>query len=218
MKQLILILSFVFLLPAFAQDQLTYLTVESVDLSLVPAPPVEGSPEDLADLNEVLRWQNVRTETDCTKAAFEANGFATSFFGAPYGPLTTEEAEKLVAIQEVLFKEVMVFSRIKKNEWARVRPYNRNVGIIPCVKMPRSLSYPSGHTTIAYVASRTFALIYPERAQELIKKADEVSLGRVIGGVHHPLDTVAGKIMGKLIFEALVKSPKFMEDVKALTP
>lgn len=218
MKHIILVLSFLFLVPVYAQDQLTYLTLDSIDLNLIPAPPVEGSPEDLADLNEVLRWQNVRTEADCSKAAFEAEGFATSFFGAPYGPLSTEEAEKLVALQEVLFKEVMVFSRIKKNEWARIRPYNRNVGIVPCVKMPRSLSYPSGHTTIAYVASRTFAILYPERAEALIKKGDEVSLGRVIGGAHHPLDTVAGKIMGKLIFEALMKSPKFMNDVEALKP
>ena len=218
MKQLILVLSFLFLVPVYAQDQLTYLTLDSINLDLIPAPPVEGSVEDLADLNEVLRWQNVRTQADCTKAAFEAEGFATSFFGAPYGPLTTEEAEKLVALQEVLFKEVMVFSRIKKNEWARIRPYNRNVGITPCVKLPRSLSYPSGHTTIAYVASRTFAILYPERAEALIKKGDEVSLGRVIGGAHHPLDTVAGKIMGKLIFEALMKSPKFMNDVEALRP
>lgn len=217
MIKLILLLSFVWLVPAFAQD-LTYLQHESVNLSEIPAPPVVDSEEDLADLAVVMHYQNTRTAADCAKAAFEAEGFATSFFGAPFGPLTTEEASKLVQLQEVLFKEVMYFSRIKKNEWARVRPYIRDPRIVPCVKMPRSLSYPSGHTTIAYVASRTFALIYPERAEAFYQRANEISLGRVIGGVHHPLDTTAGKVMGKLMFEALMKSPKFLEDVKALTP
>lgn len=217
MIKLFLVLSLVWLVPAFAQD-LVYLKPDSINLNEIPAPPVVDSVEDIADLGTVFYYQTIRTESDCAKSAFEAEGFATSFFGAPYGPLTTEQASKLVALQETLFKEVMYFSRIKKNEWARVRPYIRDPKIVPCVNKPRSLSYPSGHTTIAYVAARTFALIYPDKAQAFYKRADEISLGRVIGGVHHPLDTTAGKVMGKLMFEALLKSPKFMEDVKALTP
>ncbi|WP_408096704.1 phosphatase PAP2 family protein [Peredibacter sp. HCB2-198] len=216
MKQLILVLSLIWFLPVWAQD-LTYLSPDSIDLNLIPAPPAVNSEEDLADLAEVLRWQTVRTEADCAKSAFESEGFATSFFGPPYGPLTQAEAQKLVALQEVLFKEVMIFSRVKKDEWGRVRPYNRDPRIVPCVRRPRSLSYPSGHTTIAYVAAKTFSLIYPEKAEAFDQRAKEISLGRVIGGVHHPLDTVAGKVMGEMIFESLIKSPKFLDDVKALT-
>lgn len=213
MKFLILLslLSF----SAFAQE-LYYLKADSVDLSKIPAPPVENSVEDLNDLEIVIMVQGARTEADCKKSAIESEGFATSFYGSAYGPLTDAEADKLVAFQERLFKEVMVFSRMLKDQYARIRPYNRTERVKPCIKTHRSLSYPSGHTTIAYVTSRAFSLIYPEHKEAFYKRANEISWGRVVGGVHHPLDTVAGKMMGEEIFEALVKEEAFLKDLQEL--
>lgn len=213
--KMIFSLFLLFSFSALAQD-LRWLTTESVDLSRIPAPPVENSAEDLNDLEIVILVQGARTEADCKKSAIEAEGFATSFYGSAYGPLTDEEASKLVAFQENLFKEVMVFSRMLKDQYARIRPYNRTERVRPCIKTHRSLSYPSGHTTVAYVSSRAFALIYPEHKDAFYKRANEISWGRVVGGVHHPLDTVAGKLMGEEIFKALVKEESFMKELKGL--
>lgn len=213
MKCFILLALFSF--STFAQS-LHYLKPDSIDLSVVPIPPVENSAEDLADLEEVIRVQGIRTEADCKKAEHEAEGFATSFFGTPYGPLTDEDASKLVDFQERLFDEAMFFSKILKYKYARLRPYNRTERVHPCIKIHRSLSYPSGHSTIAVLAARSFALIYPEHKEALYQRAEEIAWGRVVGGVHHPLDTIAGKVMGELLFEALVKEEAFLKDLENL--
>ena len=200
---------------AFATD-LYYLGPDSIDLNLVSAPPSIDSVEDKKDLNTVLELQNTRTEAECRRATIESEGFATSFFGGVYGPLTDAEAKKLVDFQERLFNEVNFYSRKLKERYARQRPFERDSKIVPCIPIHRSNSYPSGHAAIAYVAAKTFSMIYPDKSSEFMKRAIEIAYGRVLGGVHHPTDTASGKVMGEEVFKALMKSEKFQNDVKAL--
>lgn len=201
---------------AFAAD-LYYLKPESIDLKLIPAPPVVDSKEDKDDLKVVLDLQKERTEADCKRASIESEGFATSFFGGAYGPLSDEEAKRLVEFQERLFNEVNFYSRKLKESYARQRPYDRDSNIVPCIPVHRSNSYPSGHAAIGYVAAKTFSMVYPDKSSEFIKRASVIAYDRVLGGVHHPTDTASGKILGEEVFKALMKSDKFQNDVKALS-
>jgi acid phosphatase (class A) len=215
-------ISFLLLLLSFSVtvlgQQLSYLRPDSIDLERIPAPPLEGTQADREDLATVLHWQAMRTELECTRAHHESHGFADSFFGPPYGPLSQDEAARLIDFQERLFKEVNFFSRILKQRYSRQRPADRDLSLRPCIPSHASNAYPSGHAAIAHVAAQSFALIHPEHARALLRRAEEVALGRVIGGVHHPLDIVAGKQLGELIYEALVLSPDFMDDLMALSP
>jgi acid phosphatase (class A) len=211
----VLLLLVLFSCTAFAQE-LYYLNKDSVDLTLVPIPPVENSVEDLADLEEVYNVQQKRTEADCKKSLLEESGLSTAFFGSAYGPLTDAEAEKLLAFQERLFNETKYFYKTLKDEHARLRPFNRDTRITPCIRRNTSLSYPSGHSTIAHLAARSFAMIYPEFEVQFLARAEEIAWGRVVGGVHHPLDTIAGKVLGILIFEELKKNQQFMTDLENL--
>lgn len=211
----LLLLSLILSFNVFAQE-LQYITPESVDLSDIPSPPQSHSEEDLLDLGEVLNWQMKRTLEQCAQSAHEAEGYANYFFGAPYGPLSNEAALKLVDFQEKLHGEIKYFTRLLKKKWQRPRPYNRDPRIIPCIELEKSFAYPSGHTTAAFVAAKTYSLLYPDLASEFDRRAHEIALGRVIGGVHHPLDTKAGKKLAEVIFKALKESPKFLEDVEKL--
>jgi acid phosphatase (class A) len=204
-------------LSSLAQD-LVYLSPESVALSVVPAPPLAGSLEDEADLVNVLKLQAVRTDWHCARAAHEAEGFATSFFGEPYGPLTNQEAQRLVAFQEKLFQEVKYFTKILKATYARPRPFERSVYIEPCIKLEKSGSYPSGHAAISYVAARAFAEIYPDKREAFLERAEVIGFDRVLGGVHHPSDIFAGETLGEEIFKALMESEKFRSDLEELRP
>lgn len=212
--KLLLLALFVFN-TAFAAD-LYYLKPDSIDLKLIPAPPVADSKEDKDDLKVIMDLQKTRTEADCKRATVESEGFATSFFGAAYGPLSDEEAKNLVEFQERLFNEVNFYSRKLKVSYARQRPFDRDSNIVPCIPVHRSNSYPSGHAAIAYVAAKTFSMVHPDKDSEFLKRAAVIAYDRVLGGVHHPTDTAAGKIMGEEIFKALMKSDKFQNDVKAL--
>jgi acid phosphatase (class A) len=217
MKACFLFLSLLIAVPALAGD-LYYLKPESVNLVVVPAPPVTNSAQDKADLDKVIELQGKRTEAECTRATVEAEGFANSFFGGVYGPLSDLEAKRLVEFQERLFNEVNFYARILKVSFSRARPFDRDVQIKPCIPLQKSNSYPSGHAAVSYVAAKSFSLIYPALAKKFLQRAEVIASDRVLGGVHHPSDVVAGRILGEEIFSALRKNQKFLDDLKELAP
>ena len=208
---LFLLLSF----SALAAD-LKYLTQDSVNLNVVPTPPVVGSLEDQEDLDEVYNLQMVRTDEECRRAAIEAEGTSVAFFGSAYGPMNDLEAAKFHDFHETLYKEVKFFTRLLKKGYARVRPYNRDIRITPCIKLETSHSYPSGHTTAAFVTAEAYALLYPERSEAFYERARSIGNDRILGGVHHPLDVIAGRILGAEIFKALLLSKQFRQDLERL--
>jgi acid phosphatase (class A) len=205
-KMKMMLLAFTVLLNLSYAQALTYLSPGSVDLSTFPAPPMN---ED-SDIQVVLAIQSLRTEQDCRRASLEVDGLAISFFGG------WEKANKLVDLQERLFDEVSYFSKILKDKYARPRPFRRDARILTCVKQPRGYSYPSTHAAVAIVAAETYSLLYPEHRDFLMRRAEEIAFNRVIGGVHYPSDILAGQLLGHKVFEALMKSPKFLTEVKLL--
>jgi hypothetical protein len=70
--------------------------------------------------------------------------------------------------------------------------------------------------------ARLFALILsdldPARRAEYMAKADESALFRVIGGVHHPTDTAAGKALADALYNELKREPALASDLRALKP
>jgi acid phosphatase (class A) len=76
-------------------------------------------------------------------------------------------------------------------------------------------SYPSGHASGAQVQARVLGVVFPDRADDLLKRARQVADGRVVAGVHYASDTEAGENLGDLIFAQLEASPKFKADLAA---
>ncbi|MBC7430261.1 MAG: phosphatase PAP2 family protein [Bacteriovorax sp.] len=162
--------------------------------------PALGSEEEKQDIQQLLYYQQTRTTEQCATAQAEANnGSLETFFGGNHGLLSAAELNK---VQSKL-KWVTVKTGTKifyyKTKFDRPRPYVTHPEIKPCVDLENSKSYPSGHTTLARVYGRILAVIFPERAALFMKRADEVALNRLIGGVHHPSDVVAGKKLGDSI-------------------
>lgn len=93
-----------------------------------------------------------------------------------------------------------------KREFARPRPFQADPNIIPIGPVPKSWSYPSGHTSSAFAAARTIARIEPKLANEAYDLARQVAISRVYAGVHYPSDVVAGALLGTGIAEALLRS------------
>ncbi len=116
--------------------------------------------------------------------------------------------------QERLFKEVNLYSRKLKESYGRLRPFERDSMIVPHIHIQRSNSYFSGHAAIAYVAARTFSILYPDKSGDFLKHAGEIAYDRILSGIHYPTGTSSGKLMGENIFEALMKSEKVKTDVK----
>ncbi len=85
-----------------------------------------------------------------------------------------------------------------KKSIARPRPYSTYPQFITAYSTESSLSFPSGHTSLAFVTATALSLKYPKWyviAPSFIW-ASSVGYSRMNLGVHYPSDVVAGALLG----------------------
>jgi undecaprenyl-diphosphatase len=67
-------------------------------------------------------------------------------------------------------------------------------------------SFPSGDSTTAFAIALTLGSFFPALRVPLLIAACAVAAGRVIVGVHHPSDVVAGAMLGTAVAQAVSRS------------
>ncbi len=70
------------------------------------------------------------------------------------------------------------------------------------VRMPRSRSFPSGHTAAAFAFATGAGEVLPATAPPLLALAALVGYSRIHTGVHYPVDVIAGALCGVGVAEA----------------
>jgi len=207
---LLLCLNFTF--SACAQIGLSNSNPDDV---LAPYPAI-GSIEEKEDIAQLLYFQNTRTKEQCEVAAREASSSLENFFGGLKGPLSKDEVSKVQ--KNIKWLTVKTGSQIlyNKRKFNRPRPYVTHPEVKPCIELESSKSYPSGHTVLSRVYARILAVIYPERSIQFLKRADEIAMNRIIGGVHHPSDIVAGKILGDVLADDYLSDNEFYNELVSL--
>ncbi|WP_329049053.1 phosphatase PAP2 family protein [Amycolatopsis sp. NBC_01488] len=68
--------------------------------------------------------------------------------------------------------------------------------------------YPSGHTNAFHLACLALAYAIPERFQELVARAYDLSDTRITAGMHSPLDVVGGRILATALAAATLADPQ----------
>jgi membrane-associated phospholipid phosphatase len=76
----------------------------------------------------------------------------------------------------------------------RRRPFSRSRPTL--IRMPRSTSFPSGHTAAAFAFATAAGTKLPASAPALVPLAGAVAYSRVHTGVHYPSDVAAGAAVG----------------------
>ncbi|MFJ9582259.1 phosphatase PAP2 family protein [Streptomyces acidicola] len=71
--------------------------------------------------------------------------------------------------------------------------------------------FPSGHTNAFHLAALAFAYAVPERFQELVTRAFELSHSRIVSGMHSTVDVVGGRVMATALAAAALADPKNAE-------
>ncbi|MEU8970610.1 phosphatase PAP2 family protein [Streptomyces monashensis] len=91
--------------------------------------------------------------------------------------------------------------------------YDSPVSVAPQLLRQRGTSatddggFPSGHTNAFHLAALAYAYAVPERFQELVTRAVELSHTRIVAGMHHPVDVIGGRIMATALAAATLADP-----------
>lgn len=99
-----------------------------------------------------------------------------------------------------------------KHALAVSRPHQVDARIFPAILTPAHASLPSGHATEAYaIASLLAALLGPpagapgvDLERRLFLLAARIADNREVAGLHYPIDTQAGRLLGTVLADYLV--------------
>ena len=107
---------------------------------------------------------------------------------------------------EQIMKESTTLILQQKNSFNRARPaqlapyFGLDLDIIKSTSA-KTPSYPSGHTTQAYLVALILGDKYPNHKKNLIQAAEECGGGRVMTGLHFPTDHKFGIYYAKRLFK-----------------
>lgn len=83
-----------------------------------------------------------------------------------------------------------------KNGLRRPRPQEAVPGFRSLIQASDRFSFPSGHSSGAFLLATCLSVVYGPAALPLFLWAALVALSRILLGVHFPGDTLAGALMG----------------------
>lgn len=176
-------------------------------IAQLPPPPADDSPAGMADLETLLQVQKDRTPEQVARAKRIDTHSAMQMGSVAFGPgFTAENFPRVAALLEELRQARRLIGN-GKEIWNRPRPYKRSKDIVICVRKPKNGSYPSGHSATAAFFGTLLSAAFPEYGPLFEAEIRETMWGRVLGGVHYPSDTLAGRKLGMLIATEMLKAP-----------
>ncbi len=186
-------------------------------LSIVVPPPAVGSPADKADLDGVIGMQARRTPAEIAHAE-KSIGFTVFTFAEVRGEgFNAAFYPKTDAFYRKLEDTVNGPKNCIKDAYRRERPYKAFPDQVKAlVTIEANYSYPSGHSLRSWLAALVMGNLDPSRKADYLACAMQVSLDRVIGGMHFPSDTVAGRNLAEAIYADLMADPGFKADLEEL--
>ena len=193
-------------------SQLHYLTGRKPDaIALLAPPPLPGSPEQAADMEEVRAVYHAAGSNDIAAAysekKFSAFSFAPAigaFFQSNTLPRTTIFFDRVQTDAETVTDDA-------KDYYKRPRPYVTDPSLING-KLEKSYSYPSGHSTESMVLALVLADLFPDKHDAIIAEARAIGWHRVEIARHYPTDIYAGRVLAQAIVKQMQKSDAFQKD------
>jgi len=189
---------------------------EAFFLKRIGPPPAAGSAAERRDIDRVLALQKGATPKEIAAAQRTLNLTVFTFAKAVGPDFDPEHFPQTGAFFRRLNGIVGKTNDVLKAHFKRPHPFEADPRIRRFVVAPAAYSYPSFHSARCVVFWRTLALLDHHAADAFHAIAFKVENERVLAGEHFPTDIAAGRLEGRLIFEALERDPAFRADLELL--
>jgi acid phosphatase (class A) len=181
---------------------------------IIPPPPQTGSVEYRIDTGYLKNARAASTEEQI-KAAMTASHDSVFDYSKTLGSwFNSNNLPKTAALFYEVTKETKEAIEVDKHYFVRARPATWKETGDP--EKSDGFSYPSGHTTRAFVWADLLSNAFPDETQALHRQARQKGWYRVILGRHFPSDVRAGKIYGKFLATEFLKSREFQKQWPAV--
>jgi len=196
---------------------LQYITEADVLSVKLPEVPQAGSALFESDFKTLHEWQGTRTDDECNLAQKDINYDFRNIFPklkSFYDNLPEVNRQFLDSVGA----ETWLSIKIAQEKYNRRRPYMTDPTLLPCIDKPskKSMSYPSGHATLARVYALLLTELMPGRRSEFLTRADNYGRNRIVGGIHHPTDIEAGRRFANALFARYMQNKLFRANLNNL--
>ncbi len=184
-------------------------------------PPAFGSPEFLAQAQEMAEVQDGLAEDQKRLATFWAGGQGTPLPAGIWNEVTlaylrdrqldTPRGERALALVNAAMSDAGVAAWDTKFAYWDPRPQNgvRDTGVdpnwVPYIETPFFPSYISGHATYSGAAAQVLTYLFPDNEADFQAKALEASNSRLWGGIHWRADNETGLVVGRQVGDLVVE-------------
>ncbi len=205
----LVILIFSLSLPQLALA--AFINPASYDInSIIPAPPQPGTEQYRIDTGYLKNARATANKEALDKAIAASHDSVFDYSQTLGAWFNSKDLPKTTALFKKITKETDHAIDVAKHCFARTRPIYWIETGDPQKK--NGYSYPSGHTTRAFVWADLLANALPDMTKQLHHEARQKAWYRVILGRHYPADVRAAKLYGKFLAEQFLKDPSFQKE------
>ncbi|WP_426954086.1 phosphatase PAP2 family protein [Muricoccus radiodurans] len=119
--------------------------------------------------------------------------------------LPVNVASRHLAVLHTALADAMVAAWDSKGAHGRPRPGTADPALRPLVSESDRPSYPDEHAVAAAVASALLSEIFPQRAAEFARLAEEAGRLRLLAAAAYPSDVAAGAALGRQVAAAAME-------------
>jgi len=192
----------------------TYLDPAQIDTTRFLAPPPDET-FTRREIEQMLVLQQLRTPAQAERSIADLEQSIFRFSDVMGERFRKEDLPRTAQLFETLYRTESSLNKQGKEKWQRTRPPLFDQRIQPVARYSSSGSYPSGHSTFAYLAGIVLADMVPEKRTRIFERASEFGENRVLGGVHYPSDTEAGRRLATMIAVLIQQNPAYQRDFAA---
>ena len=189
--------------------------LNSSNLIMPPSPPVFGSAQINASLQEVKQIANNRTAEQLQIAQYWNDGTGTI---TPLGHwnqiacgliqsyrLNELRSARALALMNAATMDAGICCWKAKYDYWYPRPIQADPTIKTAFPTPNFPSYTSGHSDFSAAAGGVLSYIFPKEKSELQAKVQQASMSRLYAGIHYRFDCDQGVKVGSEVAQHAIQ-------------